>query len=475
MEKDDILEPSDSDEFSEIHSISSSDSDTPQPPPKTPKTPKTLKTPNHRKDGLKRFWHEGDEFIEVKNLAKPVHTAKRKKTSPIWKLGREVKRIKDERTYWHCSICKKEGVMTILSCRATSGPIRHLESHGYSKYKGRLVYLRKKQNYSKDIPAKDHKGQGIRFGSFLLMSTADQFRALFLQWIICSHIALCMVENPLFRKLIEFINQLFIQLLPLSANTLRQWVIEEHKCQKTMKKRILHKARSRITISFDTWTSPFSKKHVLSVIAHFVDENWERRHLQLSMCRLYGGHGGENLAHHIVPILQDWGIASRLGYVVTDNEPANGTGIDHILEVLEPEIYQSIKTKKAKRAELRKRWIRCLAHSLNLISQAFLFGKNPEEFIMKTDGVELTGHLEELERLWRTRSFIGKLSNIIRYIRRSPKQRAEFERIRVNDDTGDVYWIAVEEVEDDEQLEVCKLQSKATQIELILIYEACCK
>ena len=34
-------------------------------------------------------------------------------------------------------------------------------------------------------------------------------------------------------------------------------------------------------LQVDTWTSPFSKKHVLSIIAHFVDENWKRKHLQL--------------------------------------------------------------------------------------------------------------------------------------------------------------------------------------------------
>jgi hypothetical protein len=35
-----------------------------------------------------------------------------------------------------------------------------------------------------------------------------------------------------------------------------------------------------------------------------------------------------------------------------------------------------------------------------------------------------------------------------------PTKSAEYERIRVDDRTSDVYWIAVEEVEDDEQLEV---------------------
>ena len=272
-----------------------------------------------------------------------------------------------------------------------------------------------------------------------------------------------MIENPLFRGLIEFINVLIIRFLPSSSNTLRQWVMDEYKREKVMKKKALQNARSRITISFDTWTSPFSKKHVLSIIAHFVDENWKRKHLQLSMCRLYGSHSGENLAYHIVTVIRDWEIASRVGYIVTDNEASNGVAVDHIFETLEPETYQSIRPKKAKKAALRKRWVRCLAHTLNLISQASLFGQDPENFLMNTDGAELRGDLDVLIELWRKRGFIGKISNIVRYIRRSPKQRAEFERIRVNDSTKDIYWIAVEEVEDDEQLEVSTFISNYSQ------------
>jgi hypothetical protein len=96
------------------------------------------------------------------------------------------------------------------------------------------------------------------------------------------------------------------------------------------------KARSRITISFDTWTAPFAKKHVISLIAHFVNENWERRHLQLSMSRLYGDYGGENVAAHIAPILREWGIDGQINYFITDNEAANGTAIDYILRAIDP-------------------------------------------------------------------------------------------------------------------------------------------
>jgi hypothetical protein len=442
-----IPEAFDSDEMSEISSIHSTDT---EPLPKTPKT----------RNDPKRFVFRGEEFVEVKNVAKPVRKGKGRKgkgkteedqkTSMIWKLGKEVERLSDGKAHWLCGICKAKGITTVFSSEATSGPRRHLEKHGITQHNGRLFHKKGQKSPTGD----SSRGQSPAVGSFLSVPSFDEFRLLFLQWLICCHVALSMVENPFFRKLIEFINRLFIDFLPSSKNTIRKWVLEEHERQKALKRKKLLQARSRITISFDAWTSPFSKKHVLSIIAHFVDENWKRQHLQLSMGRLYGGHSGKNLAHHILPVLRDWGIASRLGYFVTDNEASNGTAVDHILQVLEPETYQHLKTNKRKKAELRKRWIRCLAHTINLICQSFLLGKDPEKFLIDIDGAELTGDLDKLQMLWRKRGFIGKLSNIIRYIRRSPSQREQFERIRINDEADDVYWIAVEEVEDDEQLEV---------------------
>ena len=111
-----------------------------------------------------------------------------------------------------------------------------------------------------------------------------------------------------------------LEYLPGSSQTVRKWIMDEYKWQKETKKEVLRHSRSQISISFDTWTSSFCKKHVLSMIAHFVDENWERQHLQLSMCWLYGGYSGANVATHILPILSDWEISNRIGYFITDNE-----------------------------------------------------------------------------------------------------------------------------------------------------------
>jgi hypothetical protein len=74
-----------------------------------------------------------------------------------------------------------------------------------------------------------------------------------------------MVENPFFLYFIRLITEL---CYPIFQNP----VLNEHQRQKDIEKETIRKSRSQITISFDTWTAPFAKKHVINLIAHFVDE-----------------------------------------------------------------------------------------------------------------------------------------------------------------------------------------------------------
>ena len=82
-----------------------------------------------------------------------------------------------------------------------------------------------------------------------------------------------------------------------------------------------------------------------------------------------------------------------------------------------------------------------------------MLGGDPESFEASVHRAELSNSLEELWKIWRNRSFIGKLINIISSIRRSPKQHVEFERIKV-DECGDIEWLAAEDIENEQQLEV---------------------
>ena len=390
---------------------------------------------------------DGIEYIETKTLARPIRKGKAKKTSNIWKLGIELKRVNDNAKFWQCTICKKTKNKAILyKSTATTAAFRHLNNdHGIIESNGRLIRA-KNSNFTDLVQSARSKDSPIvyDFNQSASKRLIEEFRLIFLQWMICCHLALAMVENSFFRSLIRFINHTILEYLPECSDTIRKWVMSEYQRQKEIRKGVIRNSRSRITISFDTWTSPFSKKHVVSVIAHFVNQNWERQQLQLSMSRLYGGHSGENIAAHIVPILRDWGIDNQIGYFITDNEASNGTAIDHILGEIEPTY---------KKTDRPKRWIRCLPHTLNLIAQAFLLGENPESFAANVELAEFQNSLEELHELWQSRGFIGKLTNIVRHIRRSPKQREDFEKIKI-DESGDIEWLAVEDIENERQLEL---------------------
>ncbi|KAG6287692.1 hypothetical protein E4U45_007978 [Claviceps purpurea] len=78
-----------------------------------------------------------------------------------------------------------------------------------------------------------------------------------------------MVENQYFRELIEFSVVNAKLLLPKSSDTVRNWIISEFGDRKRALQDELAEAVSKISISFDAWTSP-SQKPVLGVYAHYI-------------------------------------------------------------------------------------------------------------------------------------------------------------------------------------------------------------
>lgn len=49
------------------------------------------------------------------------------------------------------------------------------------------------------------------------------------------------------------------------------------------------------------------------------------RHLVLALKEVDGDHSGVNQALHIIEVLRDYGIASKLGYFMMDNVESNDT------------------------------------------------------------------------------------------------------------------------------------------------------
>lgn len=118
------------------------------------------------------------------------------------------------------------------------------------------------------------------------------------------------------------------------------------------------------------WTSP-NYLGILAVIGHFTSEKLERQAVTLALVEVQGVHSGEAQARIVLDVLKDFGIIRKLGYFVMDNAYANDALIREVAEALKDKgVYYNY----------RERRLRCNGHIINLSVQAFLFGKQVDDY-----------------------------------------------------------------------------------------------
>jgi hypothetical protein len=126
--------------------------------------------------------------------------------------------------------------------------------------------------------------------------------------------------------------------------------------------------KSIIYISFDLWTSP-NLPGIITVVAYFLDKDFNNRSLLIKMRRVRDSYNGENIIKSIIFILKEMKVISNLGYFITDNVTNNDIVIKIILHRLRPNINN-----------FKQRRVRCLNYILNLATKAFLFNNGKALF-----------------------------------------------------------------------------------------------
>jgi hypothetical protein len=256
-------------------------------------------------------------------------------------------------------------------------------------------------------------------GASHLTNSVDRhiFRRHLTRWVVGDHISFRQVESPLFRTLMTYCSSELESLLPQSCNTIRKWIRDDYQRVQLKVRAALDKSDGQIHLSFDLWTSPNSLA-LLGIVAFWTDENKKLQKTLLGLRQLLGQHNGENMAIELLGIVRDFGIESRIGHFMVDNAGSNDTCIqelaDHLNGVFEPS----------------KRRLRCFGHITNLVVKALLFGKDAEAFEKDTAySMEINDDLKLL-KAWRKRGPVGKIHNIVTYIRRTPQRIASFRNIQ---------------------------------------------
>ena len=234
------------------------------------------------------------------------------------------------------------------------------------------------------------------------------------------HILFSVVENKKFQAWVQVTTSVASTLLPRDRDTIRNWIIQEFKTRQRDLVTTLQVSKSLVHFSFDLWTSP-NYRSILGVVGHYLNKKGENVTTLLGLCHLMGAHSGANMAEQVVQIIKDYNLIDKIGYFVLDNATNNDTCLEETFDALSLEV--QVKTRR----------LRCLGHVINLTAQAFLYGENAEAFISEVGSDTVLANEAEELKIWRKKGPIGKLHNIVTFIRRTPQRREAFQKIIIHD------------------------------------------
>jgi hypothetical protein len=122
-------------------------------------------------------------------------------------------------------------------------------------------------------------------------------------------------------------------------------------------------AISKVHISFDRWTTKGGKRSFFGVVAYFLDAASVIRDLPINLLQLAGAYTSKRIAKVINSTLTTYSITLlKLGYFVLNNATSNDTAVAALTCLI--------------RFILSYWRLRCGPYTLNLVSQAIMFGKD---------------------------------------------------------------------------------------------------
>ncbi|RKK17214.1 hypothetical protein BFJ67_g17782, partial [Fusarium oxysporum f. sp. cepae] len=331
-------------------------------------------------------------------------------------------------TYWVCSKCDERGKSSLFVATNTTSPIEHLQrSHMIAEADDNAD----EDSYSSR--ADIHPPSKRRcLESPTARSNVNKAKV---GWIVTANLPFTALSNPYLRRLLDLHDALLANEVPWSRQSVRDTIRKLFEVKKGVISSQLQKAVTRISFSFDPWTSP-NRYAFLGLHAHYLDASYQVQSRLLALRLVWGSHSGDNQAATIYDILGEYGIRDRTGAGVCDNASSNDTCLASLYRQLYPAMAEE---------DIRNHRTRCFGHILNLAARAFLWGEDPDSFEREAF-TEAAFQVEERElRLWRKRGAVGKLHNIVRFVRASPQRRELMKSLACDQNDEDGYQLFEEE------------------------------
>lgn len=329
--------------------------------------------------------------------------------------------------YWVCRHCDRRGTLERLyNGKATSSPSDHLAA----KHK---IHVDSSNELSEQsIAPEDQEPPQKRLRLHVRRSDKLQAEELALGYIINSDSPFDAFNDTYMKQILQLFNPSLASATSLARTSMKTRLDKLFYVKKQAVRQELVNALTQVHLAFDLWTSPNSIA-ILGVSGHFLDDHGHAQQRLLALSQQQGAHTGDNIASTLAAVVRDWGIADRLGVLVSDNASNNDSCGKALFTQIDPFLGSE---------DICHRRIRCYGHIINLVGRAFLYGDDSESIEQESQAYEVTGNINKELALWRKKGPLGKLHNIIKWIRASPQRREYFkESIAEAVDEGDTYLL----------------------------------
>ncbi|KAG6904879.1 hypothetical protein DXG01_006492 [Tephrocybe rancida] len=255
------------------------------------------------------------------------------------------------------------------------------------------------------------------------------FHSVAIEWLIATDQPLSALEHPKFIEMIDVASQAPNGVKIPNCKATRQYIMDLfQKNIKNLRERFESAAvLGEVSMTCDAWQAGNADAYY-AVTGRWIEEMspgvWEKSAL-FGFTLMNTAHNGKHLDHTLFRIAHRLGITTKASWVTCDNASNNLTMLQHF------EVWLNKCPKhlalKMKPWNWKDRFIRCLAHVINLATQAVISvyspakhfnTAKPEEHEPDTEG---EGKHDE----------VGIIRTVVVKVRSSAKQKEIFKNLQV--------------------------------------------
>ena len=144
-----------------------------------------------------------------------------------------------------------------------------------------------------------------------------------LDLIIVRRLPFSYVEWPEFHAFVKALNREAVNpdIVPIHHSTITDWIHSHFTESQDVVRRVLQSAKTNIHLAVDIWTSP-NHSLILGICASFLDIQDQYQNILIGL-RIVHSQSGKDQWEALQPVLETYGIETKIGALVGDNAGSN--------------------------------------------------------------------------------------------------------------------------------------------------------